>query len=172
MNEPKSNSELISKFLNRLLAQTKDGEIEWESHGGVITVLKEQYTALGLITEEDDDASVYHPDHLNTNIRWVLDKDIVACNDIEKGKSLVIIPYKWDGQEDTKYFDFLFVWSTGDKTMPGSLKYHWEKAFYTADDPFTNLEAQAAALYNEIEDQAFDTKLTPSVRSLIKNYLQ
>lgn len=88
--------------------------------------------------------AVYHPDHLNQNLKWVLTDDIFACQSIDKYKQLVIITFNTENIQKVNY-DFIFVWSIGDKTTPHSVRYHWEKAFYTTDDRYGQLETRAAA---------------------------
>ncbi|MCE7700041.1 MAG: hypothetical protein K8E24_014860, partial [Methanobacterium paludis] len=55
---------------------------------------------------------------------------------------------------------------------PSGANYDWEKAFYTADDPFGRLQEKAAELYEIIRNQEFDAKVSPSVRSFIADYLK
>lgn len=167
---PNSNTEVLTTFLNKLCRQTEENVIEWESNGGVVCFLDEQYKTLGLITEEDDE-SVYHPDHLNPDLKWVLTDDIFVCKGINKDKQLVIIPFNTEKIQRVNY-DFLFVWTTKDTTSPNGKKYHWEKAFYTSDDRFGKLATCAETLYKIIQNQECDAKVSPTVRSFISDYLK
>ncbi|MEA4972339.1 MAG: XRE family transcriptional regulator [Candidatus Metalachnospira sp.] len=167
---PNSNTEMAIRFVDKLRQQTEENTIEWEPNGGVLRFLQERYTTLGLVTDEDD-VSVYHPEHLNTDLKWVLDNDIFACKGIDKDKELVVIPFKWDGKEEV-FFDFIFVWSSGESGLTDSRNYHWEKAFYSEDDRYGNLRKHAAALYDAIQNQDCDAKVAPSVRNLITDYLK
>jgi len=167
---PNSNTEMLVKFIDKLHQQTAKNSIEWDSNGGALCFLQEKYTTLGLITEEDD-VAVYHPDHLNQDLKWVLTDDIFACRSVVKDKQLVIIPFNTEKIEKINY-DFIFVWSTGDKTASGGTRYHWEKAFYTADDRYGELQAHAEALYNAIQAQDCDAKVPPVAKSIISDYLK
>lgn len=167
---PNSNTEMLATFLSKLCRQTEENVIEWESNGGVVCVLNERYKTLGLITEEDDQA-VYHPDHLNPDLKWVLTDDIFVCKVINKDKQFVIIPFNTEKIQRVNY-DFIFVWTTKDTTSPNGKKHHWEKAFYTSDDRFEKLATCAEALYKIIQNQECDAKVSPSVRSFISGYLK
>ena len=61
----RSNTDLLERFLERLYNDTKDNFFSWEYDGGVMVMLKDRYTEMGLVTEEDDETPVYHPNHLN-----------------------------------------------------------------------------------------------------------
>lgn len=167
---PNSNTEMLAKFIDKLCKQTVENDIEWESNGGVLRFLQEEYGTMGLITEEDD-VAVYHPDHLNQNLKWVLTDDIFAYGGIDKDKQLVIIPFNTEKISKVNY-DFILVWSTGDKSNPNSIHYYWEKAFYTADDRYGQLEIHASALYDAIQAQDCDAKVSPVTRSIISDYLK
>jgi transcriptional regulator with XRE-family HTH domain len=162
---PKSNTDMVAKFLIKLCEQTKENIIEWESEGGVMIVLNDKYSEMGLISEENDDKVVYHPQHLNPDYKWILADDIFVCKNIDAKKGLAIIPYT--DAEKGKYqgYDFIFVWSDEDG-------HHWEKAFYTSDDPLGTLIKHAAHLYKSIQETELDAKVTPTVRSLITDYLK
>lgn len=167
---PNSNTEMLAKFIDKLYQQTVENSIEWESNGGVLRFLQEGFTALGLITEEDD-VAVYHPDHLNQDLKWVLSDDVFACRSIHKDKQLVMIPFHTEKFEKL-FYDFIFMWTTENKATPGSVRYHWEKAFYTADDRYGELETHAEALYNAIQAQDCDAKVPPTSKSIISDYLK
>lgn len=59
-----------------------------------MTVLNERYKQMGLVTEEQDETAVYHPNHLNQAYKWLLAKDIVYLECFEGKKDLAIVPYK------------------------------------------------------------------------------
>jgi len=160
-----SNTELLVKFLQRLYQDTKDNFFAWENDGGVMVVLNERYEKMGLITTDDDETSVYHPNHLNQALKWILHKDIVSLESFEGKKDLVIIPFKVEGKEDLQGYDFLFVWESDRQWL-------WEKVFYTNDDPFGALHENADKLYRLIEDMEYDAKLSPNIHQLISSYVK
>lgn len=162
---PKSNTDMVAKFLIKLCEQTKENIIEWESEGGVMTVLNDKYKEMGLVTEENEDKVVYHPQHLNPDYKWILTDDIFVCKNIDVKKGLAIIPYSDADKEKLQGYDFIFVWSDKDG-------HYWEKAFYTVDDPFGTLKKHAAQLYKHVQETELDAKVAPAVRGLIADYLK
>ena len=162
---PKSNTDMVAKFLIKLCEQTKENIIEWESEGGVMTVLNDKYKEMGLVTEENEDKVVYHPQHLNPDYKWILTDDIFVCKNIDVKKGLAIISYSDADKEKLQGYDFIFVWSDKDG-------HYWEKAFYTVDDPFGTLKKHAAQLYKHVQETELDAKVAPAVRGLIADYLK
>lgn len=162
---PKSNTDMVAKFLIKLCEQTKENIIEWESEGGVMIVLNDKYKEMGLVTEENEDKVVYHPQHLNPDYKWILTDDIFVCKNIDAKKGLAIIPYSDADKEKLQGYDFIFVWSDKDG-------HHWEKAFYTVDDPFGTLKKHADQLYKHVQETELDAKVAPAVRGLIADYLK
>ena len=167
---PNKNTDLVLQFIKKLRRQTEECSIEWQSDGGVMYELNTQYTEMGLISEEDE-VAIYHPNHLNPSIKWKLADDIFSCDDVDEGRSLVIIPFHSDELPEVKY-DFIFITVTPCHSNPSGASYDWEKVFYTADDPFGSLQQKAAELYEIIRNQEFDAKVSPSVRSFIADYLK
>ncbi len=170
LSEPTSNTTIVSKFLEKLCNETKRNEIEWESNGGVLRFLHDRYLQMAIITEEDDKA-IYHPQHLNPDIEWVLKDDIFSCSGVAKGKELVVIPFTSERMKAV-YYDFIFVWSTGGDNRSEDVSYHWEKAFYSEDDRFGIVRQRADALYEAIQDKDCDSKVSPEVRSIISDFLK
>ena len=162
---PKSNTDMVAKFLIRLCEQTKENIIEWESEGGVMIALNDKYKEMGLVTEEDDDEAVYHHQHLNPDYKWILSDDIFVCKNIDTKKGLAVIPYTDAEKKRLQGYDFIFIWSDEDG-------HHWEKAFYTSDDPLGSLKKYAAQLYKIVQETELDAKVTPTVRNLITDYLK
>lgn len=162
---PSNNTDMVAKFLIKLCEQTKENIIEWESEGGVMTVLNDKYKDMGLVTEVSEDEVVYHPQHLNPDYKWVLTDDIFVCKSIDAKKGLAVIPYSAAEKEKFQGYDFIFVWSDKDG-------HHWEKAFYTSDDPFETLKKYAAQLYKSVQETELDAKVAPAVRGLIADYLK
>lgn len=160
-----TNTNLLERFLDRLYEDTQDNFFAWETEGGVMTMLCDRYKTMGLITEEEDETTVYHPNHLNPDIKWVLAADIVSLECFEKNKDLVVIPYKSEKNDSISGYDFIFVWSDDGKWC-------WEKVFYTSDDPFGSLWERAKKLYDHIESSEFDAKLSPKVHQLIIEFMK
>ena len=69
---------MVAKFLIKLCEQTKENIIEWESEGGVMTVLNDKYKDMGLVTEVSEDEVVYHPQHLNPDTNALLMTSLFA----------------------------------------------------------------------------------------------
>ena len=146
------------------LEDTRNNFFVWEPEGGVMTILHERFKDMGLITEEEDETAVYHPNHLNSDVKWVLAADIVSLECFDGKKDLVIIPYKATDKEELTGYDFIFVWEDDGRWC-------WEKVFYTIDDPVGSLKEGAKKLYDHIENSEFDAKLSPKVHQLISNYV-
>lgn len=159
-----TNTDLLERFLNRLYEDTRDNFFTWEPEGGVMTMLHDRYKSIGLITEEDE-ITVYHPNHLNPDIKWVLAADIVSLKCFEGKKDLSIIPYKSAENNNISGYDFIFVWEDDGRWC-------WEKVFYTSDDPFGSLREGAKKLYDRIESSELDAKLSPRVHQLIIDYVK
>lgn len=166
MQKVKGNTALLSDFIDKLIRQTEEGALEWCFDGGVVSELDQRFISLGLISDEDD-VCVYHPNHLNTGLKWLLYDDIVRCPAFSDAADLVIIPFKTDSIKQVHY-DFLLLYDATGNAPDGS----WQKMFYTADDPFGTLDDKAAILYEKIRATEFDAKVTPDVRDFIKSYLK
>lgn len=160
-----SNTDLLKKFLEKLYKDTKDNYFRWEYEGGVMVVLNERFEKSGLITTEEDEKCVYHPQHLNPEVKWVLNKDIISLECFDKTRDLAIIPYIAEEKENLRGYDFILIWQDGEDVC-------WQKVFYTADDPFGHLLEGADKLYSLIEDAEFDAKLTPNIHQLISGYVE
>lgn len=160
-----TNTNLLERFLERLYEDTHNNFFVWEPEGGMMTILHERFKDMGLITEEEDETAVYHPNHLNSDVKWVLAADIVSLECFDGKKDLVIIPYKATDKEELTGYDFIFVWADDGRWC-------WEKVFYTIDDPFGSLKEGAKKLYDHIENLEFDAKLSPKVHQLISNYVK
>lgn len=161
-----SNTDLLEKFLDRLYMDTKDNYFSWNYDGGVMTVLNERYKTIGLVHEEADETAVYHPfEHLNSEVKWILHKDIVYLECFDKIKDLAIIPYKSADSDNLIGYDFILIWE-----VEGTVS--WEKVFYTSDDPFGTLKEKADILYDLIEQSEFDAKLTPKMHQFISQYVE
>lgn len=163
MEIPNNNVEMIIRFMSKLRRQTETYDIEWTALGGVETYLDESLKATGLFKEEDDD-TVYIPfEHMNPNVKFILEGDIVGLKDFKPGMYLVIIPFKAESLSSNQIsYDFIMVAQDG----------KWERVFYTSDTPFYDLDGHAGMLYDAVKSQEFDVKLESSVKSLISDYLK
>lgn len=161
----RSNTDLLIKFLDRLYEDTKDNYFSWENDGGVMVVLNERYEKAGIITTEEDEKCVYHPNHMNQSVKWVLYKDIVSLECFDKNRDLVIIPFMAEGKENLQAYDFIFMWEDDEEIC-------WQKVFYTSDDPFGHLFTSADKLYQLIENSEYDAKLSPNIHQLITKYVE
>lgn len=160
---PSETADLLRQFVAKLSAQTMLDEIEWDCEGGYIYESNPTLFSLPLFTEEDDGTVIYHPDHMNQNFKWTLAGDVYSCSSISKDQCLMVIAFQTEKCKGCHY-DFIFRCSDQDGT------YSWKKAFY-CNDPFSQLEEQAAALYRQILRKADEIRVAPDVRSIIQNYV-
>lgn len=171
MEDIKGNSALLLKFLDKLIAQTESGEHEWESAGGVMCYLEDRLANVGLF-EQTENGCIYHPEHLNDKMRWVLTDDIMICPEFmeEDEGELMIIPFTKEGSQETQY-DIMMLYDF--TNLPGyqDSALTWEKVLYTHDDPWARLTGKAAKLYETIKDMEFDAKLSSNIRGIVKDYL-
>lgn len=164
---PRHNVDLLVRFMRRLTEDTHDGYFSWEYGGGYMVMLEERFREIGLITEDEDEekTAVYHPvEHLNPAVKWVLAKDIMYIECFEKNKDLVVIPYRNAEKESMTGFDFIFSWEDEDG-------WKWEKFFYTSDDPYYTLHEEAEKLFDAIENNVDDVRLSSGLQEMITNYV-
>lgn len=166
---PNSNTEMVTKFLTKLRQQTEENKIHWDNRGGSMCYLDEGLKTLGILSEEDDGSVVYHPSHMNQSMKFVLADDIYSCGEITADKELVMIAYSLENREDSYFCDFIFMWKDTNSERP---TYHWEKAFYSNDDKLGTIQNYAETLMHHIQSQEMDAAISPSVRSIISDYLQ
>lgn len=167
LSEPESNTELIAKFLDKLFHQTYNGSVEWEIEGGVMCYLNKKYEHMGLFTEEGNKC-IYHPNHLNPDIEWILSGDVFSCKNLFPEREFVIIPYIRENDTNPHY-DFIFTCRSKDNS---DNSYKWEKAFYSMDDRYEKVRTHAATLYKAIMDKEDDAKVSPETRKFILDYLK
>lgn len=160
---PSETADLLHQFIVKLSTQTMLDEIEWDCEGGYIYESSPILFRFPLFTQEDDGTVIYHPDHMNQNLKWTLAGDVYSCSSISKGQRLMVIAFQTEKPKGCHY-DFIFCRNNQDDTCS------WQKAFY-CNDPFSQLEEQAAALYGRIARKADEVRLAPDVRSIIQNYL-
>ncbi len=162
---PSETTALLCRFIAKLSSQTMMDEIEWTCEGGYMCENSPLLQSMTLLTEEDDGTVVYHPEHMNQSYRWTLFEDVYSCDAINEGEKLVIIAFQTEKMKEHHYYDFFFCTPNKNGT------YSWRKAFYT-NDPFSSLEDQAAALYNQITRKMDAVRLSPDIRSIVQAYLQ
>lgn len=169
MEEIKGNTALLLKFLDKVIRKTESGEHAWENAGGVMCFLDERLSNLRLF-EQTDDSCIYHPDHLNKKMKWVLADDIMVCGEfIEEDDALMIVPFAKEGSKEVMY-DLIMLYDNTLRPQYAEEK-EWEKVLYTSDDPFMRLTEKAEALYKMIKSMEYDAKLSADMRSMVKVYL-
>lgn len=157
------NTDLILRFLDKLRKETSEGAVEWECLGGGTCFMDKDYEKLEFFKKKDMTFD-YVPSHLNSELAWSLDGDIYACKQIDKNKSLVIIPYTTYDDRFLYGYDFVFTWFEKDGIK-------WKKAFYTIDDRNFEIRDAAEKLYKLIEEMSLDSKVTPDVKTILENFL-
>lgn len=164
---PNQNTELLSRFLEKLCQQTEDHQIQWQNCGGVSCRLQKRLSAHPyFIWDAEAKEIIYRPSHLDSEARFVLNGDIYSCKDIVPGKELIIVGYSLGDRENRQY-DFYF-------TAVATPSYHracLEKAFFSSDDRSGALGTIAASLSDKILQQELDAVIAPDVRNIITNYL-
>lgn len=162
---PNQNTDLLSRFLEKLCKQTENNHIQWKNCGGAATELDGRFASLPCFHDNADTNEIeYRASHLNPASRFVLTNDIFACKDIVEGKEVIIVGYAKDGAEDRCHYDFYLLSA---ETRQGL-----EKMFFTLDDCFGTLDTIAGILKDKIIQQDLDAAITPTVRNIIANYLK
>ena len=170
LSVPKSNSDMVIKFLDKLCRQTINGEITWKNRGGACEAFDESIKTTGLFVEKKDGMVLYQAqDHMNPKLTFVLADDIYTCSEIIPGKELAMIGFSAEEMPDSYFIDFVFLSKRGTGSKAG---YFWEKAFYPSDTPSKDVEYKAGELMNCVQTQELDVKLTPDVRKVIAEYLK
>lgn len=171
MEDTKGNTAVLLKFLDKLTRETEDGRVQWNSCGGLMCELDTDLVNCGLVTPEGEDV-VYHLDHMNQDMRWVLTGDIYKTEAFgPDGEDLLIVPFSKDDGSLPNY-DFLFAWDGSLRHFEDYVGMQWQKMFYTSEDISRSLVDAALKLYNVIEQYEFDAKISPGVRSFIDGYLE
>ena len=167
---PKSNANMVAKFLIKLHQQTERNEIHWENRGGTVRYLDNDLKELDLFSEEEGGTVVYNAhDHMNPELKFVLADDIYSCASIVPGKELAMIGFSIADKDNSYFCDFVFI----SKVKQGAkIIYQWEKAFYSSDDRFHVIEDKAEQLMNSVQRQEMDAEISPEVRNIISDYLK
>lgn len=167
---PNSNTKLVATFLEKLCDQTVQNKIKWQNRGGLACYLDKAFIRMDLFSEDEDGPAFYKPtDHMNPEYKYVLTKDIYTCSGIVKGKELAVVTFSFEGEEQSSFFDFLFLSQKGISSIDG---YHWEKAFYSIDDPLDIIKYKGKQLLDIIQTQEIDADISPETRDIITDYLK
>lgn len=169
LSVPKSNSDMVIDFLDKLCRQTINGDITWKNRGGVHVAFDDSLKTTGLFVEEEDGSVSYQAqDHMNPDIKFVLTNDVYTCSDIFSGKEFAMIGFS--SKDDSLYdIDFVLLSKRGTGSKAG---YYWEKAIYPSENPFRDVHNKAEELMDLVESQELDVHLTKEVRNLIADYLK
>ena len=163
---PNQNTALVAQFLDKLKARTERNDIEWENLGGPMCEFDRRLAGMEIFQEESDDV-VYRPAHLNSERRFTLADDVYACKGVDPEGLLIMVAYSMDERESSYHIDFYFL------RPNNSVNQRWrlDKAFSTIDDRSGQLDRLAGDLMSLVQTQEMDTKITPEVRNVLKNFL-
>lgn len=166
---PNQNTELLTRFLDKLRKQTEDNEIIWKNCGGAVTRLERWLLVLPQFRYDQRREKVaYYVDHLNRNARFFLTGDVYVTNDVYPNRELIMVPYSLEGRDDVDHIDFYFC---DRRSVAPNSEPQLTKAFFTLDDRFGTLDTYAKVLMERVIAQEMDATLTPDVRKLIADYL-
>ena len=170
LDEIKGNTAVLLKLVDKMIRQTEDGKLEWEYCYRGDDDTFDGMLECGLISLEGNH-TVYHPDRLNPEMKWVIAGDIYKLWGFFRGTSdLVIIPFRRD-DEHTMHYDLLSTYFQGDGNKQLK-RLRWNKMFYSFDDPFGRLDDAVAKLIEAINDCQFDALVEPQMRNFIDYYLK
>ena len=163
---PNQNTALVAQFLDKLKARTERNDIEWENLGGPMCEFDRRLAGMEIFQEESDDV-VYRPAHLNSERRFTLADDVYACKGVDPEGLLIMVAYSMDERESSYHIDFYVL------RPNNSVNQRWrlDKAFSTIDDRSGQLDRLAGDLMSLVQTQEMDTKITPEVRNVLKNFL-
>ena len=166
---PNSNVKLVTQFLDKLCKQTAQNDIKWENRGGAMCYLSDALWSTELFSEEDGKVIYHVDDHLNSQLKFVLEDDIYTCASIVNGKEFAMIGFGIDDREDSYFLDFVFLTP---KMINGKPGYVVDKAFYSSDDRFRVIETKGEELMHIVQSQEMDAEISPTVRRIITDYLK
>lgn len=167
---PAANRDLVSQFVSKLLAQTENDDIEWTNWSREVQAFTKRMEELKIFTDDKEHGILYHPNHLNPDMTWVVNSEVYGCDTIRPGKALVFFEFQPLEMKRT-YFDFFFVSLHGDLEDEESTFCQYEPAFNSSDSPFGNIGELCEKLLRLIEDKSLDTQLTKDVKSWMTDYL-
>ena len=162
---PEHGIDILVKFVETLKDRTIANEIVWTNEGGYMNQLNYRYVRLGIVSEEDEDVSVYLPKSHDSDREWVLSNDIYCLKDFQKGKDLVVVAYTTESLKGYKAFDFILVCND-------NAKERWELMFGTAQDAFEGLRDKAEELVAILDGFEFQPILTKEHRNFIEAFLK
>lgn len=163
---PNQNTALVAQFLDKLKARTERNDIEWENLGGPMCEFDRRLAGMEIFQEESDDV-VYRPAHLNSERRFTLADDVYACKGVDPEGLLIMVAYSMDERESSYHIDFYFLRPNNGVNQ----RWRLDKAFSTIDDRSGQLDRLAGDLMSLVQTQEMDTKITPEVRNVLKNFL-
>ena len=163
---PNQNTALVSQFLDKLKARTERNDIEWENLGGPMCKFDRRLAGMEIFQEESDDV-VYRPAHLNSERRFSRADDVYACKGVDPEGLLIMVAYSMDERESSYHIDFYFLRPNNRVNQ----RWRLDKAFSTIDDRSGQLDRLAGDLMSLVQTQEMDTKITPEVRNVLKNFL-
>ena len=164
---PNQNTALVAQFLDKLKARTERNDIEWENLGGPMCEFDRRLAGMEIFQEESDDV-VYRPAHLNSERRFTLADDVYACKGVDPEGLLIMVAYSMDERESSYHIDFYFLRPNNGVNQ----RWRLDKAFSTIDDRSGQLDRLAGDLMSLVQTQEMDTKITPEVRNVLKNFLK
>ena len=171
LSAPTTNTNLVVRFLTKLLKQTSEDEIEWEEGGDALCAFENYLYDSGILSHQEKHRSRYRPtDHLNPNAIFILEDMIYACKGVRPGWYLAIIPYS-SVEHGGKNIDCIFFRPVGEIKGGKADSCEWERGFYSSDDPCRDVSSAGINLYKMITAKAIDTRLTKDVKSWMTDYL-
>lgn len=171
LDAPSTNTALVSKLVDKLILQTDSGEIEWYDNTPTVAAFSDWLEDTGVITRDNPDYDrVYHPDHLNKEMTWVLDYEVMGCENAAPDRTIAYIVYK-SPDRDQVYYDFFLVNLNRSITNPDEPVVQYEPLFYSSDDPFSDLAEKCKQLHELVDSRILDTRLSKDAKSWIKDYL-
>ena len=164
LEEPQNNNELASAFIEKLLRQTKDNDIQWENIGGNKIYSDIRLLKSGVITKSDDDGKFEIYNNINAvgTKNFPLTDNIYSCSDLDQKNDLIIVSYSY-GEGDTVY-DYLLI--SKSTTLP-SAKTIFSTLFcgdsWIIDDTKDLLEL--------IHNRERDIHISTEMKKFIRNYI-
>lgn len=170
MWEIKTNTELLTDFINRLIDDTKSNRISWiEDGGGKMRTIASRYVTTQLSSVERNEQNRYpyygFDGIFDTDTEYVITNDIEYIEKFDGNMDLAVIPYARKQYTDTEGYDFVLISNTE------SEKYNYERLFSTDDDVLATLDPVGQELYDAILYSGLDVKLTSNVKNIITKYI-
>lgn len=171
LSAPSTNTNLVLRFISKLLKQTGEEEIVWEDSCEALCAFENYLFDTGVMINTDKHRTRYRPtDHLNPEYEFFCEGMVYVCKDIRPGWYLAVLPYVSE-KLGTSNIDFIFFRTVG-KIVDGRVDTcEVERCFYSTDDPHNDVCSAGYELYRLIDAKAIDTQLTKSVKSWMTEYL-